>query len=119
MLTQDDGTCTLPEAIKAANTDTASGASTGECAAGFGADDMITFSVSGTIYTTRLPDITQGVTINGGNKVTLNAEGGSSFFIANATGSTSSTSCSRTAGPSTVARSSSAAQAWLISRTPR
>ncbi len=86
MLTQDDGTCTLPEAIKAANTDTASGASTGECAAGFGADDMITFSVSGTIYTTRLPDITQGVTINGGNKVTLNAQGGSSFFIANASG---------------------------------
>ena len=84
MLTQDDGTCTLPEAIKAANTDTASGASTGECAAGAGTADTITFGVSGTIYTTRLPDITQGLILNGGNKITLNGQGASSFFIANA-----------------------------------
>ncbi|MEZ4519227.1 MAG: CSLREA domain-containing protein [Chloroflexota bacterium] len=32
----DDGVCTLREAITAANTDTASGAMTGECAAGSG-----------------------------------------------------------------------------------
>lgn len=34
----DDGTCTLREAIKAANLDTASGATPGECPAGSGAD---------------------------------------------------------------------------------
>jgi CSLREA domain-containing protein len=44
----DDGSCTLREAITAANTDTASGVAVGECAAGSGAD-VITFSVSGTI----------------------------------------------------------------------
>ncbi len=38
----DDGVCTLREAIVAANTDTASGATAGECAAGSGAD-AITF----------------------------------------------------------------------------
>jgi len=80
MLTQDDGTCTLPEAVKAANTDAASGALSGECAAGSGAD-LITFSVTGTIYTTRLPDITQPVTINGAGKVTFNGQGASGFFL--------------------------------------
>jgi parallel beta-helix repeat protein len=80
MLTEDDGTCSLPEAIKAANTDTASGASSGECAAGAGAD-VITFSVTGTVYTTRLPDITGPVTINGNHAVTLNGQGASSFFL--------------------------------------
>lgn len=83
MLTQDDGACTLPEAIKAANTDTASGPTFGECPAGSGTD-VITFSVSGTILTTRLPDITQPLTIDGAGTVTLNGQGGSSFFIANA-----------------------------------
>ncbi|HEX5147567.1 MAG TPA: CSLREA domain-containing protein, partial [Candidatus Limnocylindrales bacterium] len=34
----DDGLCTLREAITAANTDTASGATAGECPAGLGAD---------------------------------------------------------------------------------
>ena len=80
MLTQDDGTCTLPEAIKAANTDAASGVSSGECPAGSGAD-VITFSVTGTILTTRLPDITGPVTINGDHKVTLNGQGATAFFI--------------------------------------
>ena len=80
MLTEDDGTCTLPEAIKAANTDTPSGGSSGECAAGAGAD-TITFTVSGTIYTTRLPDIASPVTISGGGKVTLDARQGNAFFI--------------------------------------
>ncbi len=41
----DDGQCTLREAIIAANTDTASGASAGECAAGNGSD-IIAFNVS-------------------------------------------------------------------------
>ncbi|HET7828722.1 MAG TPA: hypothetical protein VFL03_04130, partial [Candidatus Limnocylindrales bacterium] len=75
MLTQDDGACTLPEAIKAANTDTASGPTSGECAAGSGTD-VITFTVSGTIFTTRLPDITQPLTIDGAGKITLNGQGG-------------------------------------------
>jgi CSLREA domain-containing protein len=37
----DDGVCTLREAITAANTDTPSGTSTGECAAGNGADTIV------------------------------------------------------------------------------
>ena len=80
MLLQDDGTCTLPEAIKAANTDTASGVSSGECSAGAGAD-TITFSVTGTILTTRLPDVATPTTIDGAGKVTLNAQQSSGFFI--------------------------------------
>ena len=36
----DDGTCSLREAVTAANTDTASGAAAGECAAGGGADTI-------------------------------------------------------------------------------
>ena len=40
--TADDGACTLREAVTAANTDTASGASAGECGKGFEAD-TITF----------------------------------------------------------------------------
>ncbi|MGA7396779.1 MAG: CSLREA domain-containing protein, partial [Solirubrobacterales bacterium] len=42
----DDGACTLREAITAANDDTASGATAGECVAGFGAD-AIEFSIPG------------------------------------------------------------------------
>ena len=50
----DDGTCSLREAITAANADTASGASTGECAAGSGAD---TISLPAGTYTrTRAGD---------------------------------------------------------------
>ncbi|HEX5826001.1 MAG TPA: choice-of-anchor Q domain-containing protein [Candidatus Limnocylindrales bacterium] len=85
MLTQDDGTCTLPEAIKAANTDTASGVSSGECAAGAGSD-IITFSVSGTIYTTRLPDVVSPVTIDGDGKITLDARKSAGFAILDASG---------------------------------
>ena len=46
----DDGVCSLREAITAANTDTSSGATGGECAAGSGAD-TITLS-AGTITLT-------------------------------------------------------------------
>ncbi len=62
----DDGVCTLREAITAANTDTASGATTGECAAGSGAD-TITFAVN-TIITlagSQLPSVTTEMTITG------------------------------------------------------
>lgn len=37
----DDGLCTLPEAIRAANRDWASGSTAGECAAGTGADTIV------------------------------------------------------------------------------
>ena len=61
----NDGACTLREAITAANTDTTSGAATGECAAGSG-NDVIHFSVSGTIMlASALPDITTNTTISG------------------------------------------------------
>ena len=69
----NDGACTLPEAIIASNTNTSSGASAGECAAGSGAD-TINFSAlftgdvaTSTITTSSLPPITQTVTIAGGN----------------------------------------------------
>jgi len=65
----NDGVCTLREAITAANTDTASGAAAGECAAGAGADDIV-FNIPGAgaklIATTAvLPIITTPVHING------------------------------------------------------
>jgi CSLREA domain-containing protein len=63
-----DGLCTLREAIIAANTDTASGATAGECAAGSsgGADLIDATGVTGTIdLTTTLPSITASMTING------------------------------------------------------
>ena len=51
-----DGECTLREAITAANTDTASGTATGECAAGSG-DDGINIGLTGTVNLTgALPE---------------------------------------------------------------
>jgi CSLREA domain-containing protein len=47
--TSDDGKCSLSEAVAAANTDTASGASNGECPAGSGSD-TITFAEAVTVY---------------------------------------------------------------------
>lgn len=44
--TIDDGVCTFREAIIASNTDTASGASPGECIAGNG-NDTINFNITG------------------------------------------------------------------------
>ena len=70
----DDGVCTLREAITAANTDTALGATPGECPAGSGAD---TITVPAGTYTLSIPgadedanasgdlDITADLTING------------------------------------------------------
>lgn len=65
----DDGQCTLREAITAANTDTASGSMTGECAAGSGAD-TIAFNIGGggaqTItLAAYLPNITTAMTVDG------------------------------------------------------
>lgn len=73
----NDGECTLREAITASNTDTASGAAAGECAAGSG-NDTIEFNITGvadftnggqdgyTISpTSELPEITETVTIDG------------------------------------------------------
>ncbi len=73
----NDGVCTLREAIEAANLNTASGAASGECAAGSNDPtvDVITFSLSGTITLGgALPGIGDGtsddpgyVTIDGDN----------------------------------------------------
>lgn len=73
----DNGECTFREAIISANTDTPSGSTPGECAAGSGTD-TINFTITGTAdYTmsgqdgyivtlgSNLPDITQPVTIDG------------------------------------------------------
>jgi CSLREA domain-containing protein len=65
----NDGECTLREAITAANSDTASGAAVGECAAGSGTD-TIEFDISGVgphaiSPTSLLPPISQPVTIDG------------------------------------------------------
>lgn len=65
----NDGVCTLREAITSANTDAASGAMAGECAAGAGADDIV-FNIPGAgakliATTAALPVITTPVRING------------------------------------------------------
>jgi CSLREA domain-containing protein len=62
-----DGLCTLREAITAANSNTASGASAGECSAGSSvSSDSINISVTGTINLTGvLPDINSDMSING------------------------------------------------------
>jgi CSLREA domain-containing protein len=73
----NDGECTLREAIASANTDTVSGAAVGECIAGSGSDS-IHFNLSGTpdynlgtspgfeiAISSRLPDITTPMIING------------------------------------------------------
>jgi CSLREA domain-containing protein len=76
-VTADDGECTLREAIIAANDDTASGVTAGECIAGSGAD-TIEFAITGTADftnngqdgyvikpTSNLPDVNDRVTIDG------------------------------------------------------
>jgi CSLREA domain-containing protein len=63
-----DGLCTLREAITAANSNTASGATAGECGAGSPSDsDTISLTgVTGTItLASALPDITSDMTISG------------------------------------------------------
>lgn len=65
----DDGSCSLREAIAAANADSASGVSGGECVAGSGADS-IHFAIPGEgphriLVATQLPVITTPVIIDG------------------------------------------------------
>lgn len=78
-----DGLCTLREAIIAANTNTASGAVAGECAAGSnsGADTIDLTGVAGTItLTTALADISSDMTLNGPGPGTLTIQRSSSTF---------------------------------------
>jgi CSLREA domain-containing protein len=61
-----DGLCTLREAITAANSDAASGAVAGECAAGSGTDTIDLSGQTGTINLTgALPDIISSLNITG------------------------------------------------------
>jgi hypothetical protein len=65
----NDGDCTLPEAVTAANTNTASGAMAGECGAGAAGLDTIAFAIAGagvhTITPTSSLTISEAVTIDG------------------------------------------------------
>ena len=80
----NDGFCSLREAIIAANTNTASGALAGECAAGQAGQDTIQFSIgSGTpsiaVTGSPLPTITEPVQIpgntGGATRIELNGAG--------------------------------------------
>ena len=77
----NDGACTLREAIIAANTDTASGAASGECSAGAAGTNGITFSTSGTInLSADLPSIASNLAIDAGNNIIVNGGGANSAF---------------------------------------
>ena len=81
----DDGWCTLYEAVASANTDTASGALAGECAAGLD-DDTIVFSAAtpATYFLLYGPlVITDGLTIvgPGADRLTLDAQGFHRIFV--------------------------------------
>lgn len=80
----NDGFCSLREAIIAANTNTASGALAGECAAGQAGQDTIQFSIgSGTpsiaVTGSSLPDIAEPVQLlgntGGATRIELNGAG--------------------------------------------
>ena len=69
-ITANDGACSLREAIVGANTNTASGALPGECAAGLPGTDTIAFNIPGAgphaiIPSSALPAITEPVIIDG------------------------------------------------------
>jgi CSLREA domain-containing protein len=87
-----DGLCTLREAITAANTNAASGATAGECPAGSSSgSDTINFSVTGTInLTAALPTIASSMSINGpgSGQLTVRRDTGGDYRIFNVTGST-------------------------------
>lgn len=72
----DGVTCTLPDAITAADTDTA----TGGCSAGAGVDEL-ELDISGSPFTLSgsLPNINSEVTING-NESTITGDGSSRIF---------------------------------------
>ena len=78
-----DGECTLREAITAANTDTASGATAGECAAGSG-DDGIDIGLTGTVNLTEaLPDLSTNLAIAGpgADEFTVRRDSGGDYRI--------------------------------------
>ena len=78
-----DGLCTLREAIIAANTNTASGAVAGECAAGSsdGADTIDLTGVAGTItVTSALANISSDLVLNGPGQGTLTVQRSTSTF---------------------------------------
>ncbi len=78
-----DGKCTLREAITAANTDTASGTATGECAAGSG-DDGIDIGLTGTVNLTgALPNLSTNITIAGpgADEFTVRRDSGGDYSI--------------------------------------
>ncbi len=83
----DDGVCTLREAITAADADTASGASAGECPAGSGAD---TVALSGNVTLTAvdntaangpngLPVVTTELIVDGAGFTVARSSGGPDF----------------------------------------
>lgn len=77
-VSSNDGTCSLREAIIAANSNIAvPGAVNGECVAGSDStSDEITFSVAGTISLgSNLPAITSDLSIDGAGKVTVDGVG--------------------------------------------
>jgi len=72
----DDGQCSLREAIRAANLDTASGATPGECPAGSGADTIefapnVTSTITISPISPVLPTITDTLSIVGSKTITL------------------------------------------------
>ena len=78
-----DGECTLREAITAANTDTASGTATGECAAGSG-DDGIDIGLTGTVQLTgALPVLSSNLAIAGpgADEFTVRRDSGGDYNI--------------------------------------
>ena len=79
-----DGLCTLREAIVAANTDTVSGATAGECGAGSSSDsDTISLTgLTGTITLgSALPNITSEMSIDGPGANQLTVSGNNSFRV--------------------------------------
>ena len=84
-----DGECTLREAIIAANTDTASGMATGECAAGSATEnDIIQFALPGTApwtvnLTGALPNLSSTIEIEGpgADQFTVRRDTGGDYSI--------------------------------------
>jgi len=82
-----DGECTLREAITSANTDTASGPATGECAPGSGGDE-IHFALPGTApwtvnLTGELPHLTTNIELEGpgADQLTVRRDTGGDYRI--------------------------------------
>ena len=76
LVNSTNGTCSLREAIIAANTDTASGPYAGECPAGSGADTIVFPYAHTWALTSPLPNIGSSLTIDGANHTTITAPGG-------------------------------------------